>query len=74
LLVLDSVEVLAVDVGERCAVAGVADEQIEHREDERQLHERFEAFQRRSLYDVNLMSTAPVEIVVGSRPPGSLGV
>jgi hypothetical protein len=34
LLVLDSVEVLAVDVGERCAAAGVAEEQLEHRPDE----------------------------------------
>jgi hypothetical protein len=34
LLVLDSVEVLAVDVGEGGAVAGVAEEEIEHRPDE----------------------------------------
>jgi hypothetical protein len=34
LLVLDAVEVLAVDVGERRAVAGVAEEQVEHRPDE----------------------------------------
>ena len=34
LLVLDSVEVLSVDVGERGAVAGVAEEQVEHRPDE----------------------------------------
>jgi hypothetical protein len=31
LLVFDSVEVLAVDVGEGRAVAGVAEEQVEHR-------------------------------------------
>jgi len=36
LLVLDSVEVLAVDVGEGRAVAGVAEEQVEHRSDERE--------------------------------------
>jgi hypothetical protein len=36
LLVFDSVEVLAVDVGERGAVAGVAEEQIEHRPNERE--------------------------------------
>ena len=34
LLVLDSVEVLAVDVGEGGAVAGVAEEQVEDRPDE----------------------------------------
>jgi hypothetical protein len=34
LLVADSVEVLAVDVGERCAVAGVAEEEVEHGPDE----------------------------------------
>ena len=34
LLVFDSVEVLAVDVGECCAVAGVAEEQVEHGPDE----------------------------------------
>jgi hypothetical protein len=34
--VLDSVEVLAVDVGERGAVAGVAEEQVGDRPDERQ--------------------------------------
>ena len=34
LLVLDAVEVLAVDVGEGRAVAGVAEEQVEHRPDE----------------------------------------
>jgi hypothetical protein len=34
LLVFDSVEVLAVDVGERRAVAGVGEEQVEHRPDE----------------------------------------
>jgi hypothetical protein len=34
LLVLDAVEVLAVDVGERRAVAGMAEEQVEHRPDE----------------------------------------
>ena len=34
LLVLDSVEVLAVDVGEGRAVAGVAEEQVEDRPDE----------------------------------------
>ena len=34
--VLDSVEVLAVEVGERGAVAGVAEEQVEHRPDERE--------------------------------------
>jgi len=34
LLVLDSVEVLAVDVGECRAVAGVAEEQVEHCPDE----------------------------------------
>jgi hypothetical protein len=36
LLVFDSVEVLAVDVGEGGAVAGVAEEQVEHGPDERQ--------------------------------------
>ena len=36
LLVLDAVEVLAVDVGERRAVAGVAEEQVEHGPDERE--------------------------------------
>ena len=34
LLVFDSVEVLAVDVGEGGAVAGVAEEQVEHGPDE----------------------------------------
>ena len=34
LLVFDPVEVLAVDVGERRAVAGVAEEQVEHSPDE----------------------------------------
>ncbi len=34
LLVFDSVEVLAVDVGEGCAVAGVVEEQVEHGPDE----------------------------------------
>jgi hypothetical protein len=34
LLELDSVEVLSVDVGERGAAAGVAEEQVEHRLDE----------------------------------------
>jgi hypothetical protein len=34
LLVLDAVEVLAVDVGEGRAVAGVAEEQVEDRPDE----------------------------------------
>ena len=34
LLVFDAVEVLAVDVGEGRAVAGVAEEQVEHRPDE----------------------------------------
>jgi len=34
LLVFDAVEVLAVDVGERCAVAGVAEEQVEDCPDE----------------------------------------
>jgi hypothetical protein len=34
LLVLDAVEVLSVDVRERGAVAGVAEEQVEHRPDE----------------------------------------
>jgi hypothetical protein len=34
LLVFDSVEVLAVDFGERRAVAGVAEEQVEDRPDE----------------------------------------
>ena len=36
LLVLDAVEVLAVDVGERGAAAGVAAEQVKHRPDERE--------------------------------------
>jgi hypothetical protein len=36
LLVLDAVEVLAVEVGEGGTVAGVAEEQVEHRPDERQ--------------------------------------
>ena len=36
LLVFDSVEVFAVDVGEGRAVAGVAEEQVEYRPDERE--------------------------------------
>ena len=36
LLVFDSVEVLAVEVGECGAVAGVAEEQVEHGPDERE--------------------------------------
>ena len=34
LSVFDAVEVLAIDLGERGAVAGVAEEQVEHRPDE----------------------------------------
>jgi hypothetical protein len=36
LVVSDSVEVLAFDIGERGAVAGVAEEQVEYRSDERE--------------------------------------